>query len=566
MSLKTSKIILIGILFLSIFLRVYKINSVPTELYIDEVAMFVDVQSIVHTAHDLHAESWYQLIFPSYGDYKMPVYIWLAALFGKFFGVSILTLKLPTIIAGVVTSLLGYYLSLELFAFFAKNKNVLDKESATLMHTLGVCVALIVAISPWSFLFSRAAFEGHLAQAFFCSSILLQLISIRRGSKLFLFFSVLMGVLATYTYYSVRFVWPEVFLALWTIYFGYEFHKKFKIPFKAFFQVLLGIIFYFSLLLPLQKSPYYSAMNFIRLNTDSVLKAREDLPQINHARLLAGNTFFDRLYLNAEVFTLRDLLKNYSDNLSLQFLFLTGDPNLRHSTGHHGVFLLPMSILLLVGVVTLVRENKMLALFLSFWILVAFLPASVPENTPHALRSLNALLPFAVIIGWGMAIVIVRYLMGKAKLYFYGASILLLWLFIASVEFFYFYFVEYPKLSRGAWYTEFSQVAENIESLRRGTEAVYVANVKDTFFLWMYYKGTYIQNGTTQTQASGFIHEKFADVRIGTLPDEPKSGDIVATSEESWSKFTKKFPQYGTGEVRTITADDGSIFIVSRLP
>lgn len=564
MSLKTSKILLIIILFLSFLLRVYKINSVPTELYIDEVAMFVDVQSIVHTAHDIHGGSWYQLIFPSYGDYKMPVYIWLAAFFGKIFGVSVLTLKLPTILAGVATSLLGFYLSQELFIFFARNN--LDKENSTLRHTIGVCVALIVAISPWSFLFSRAAFEGHLAQAFFGLSILLQLISIRRSSKLFLFFSVLVGVLATYTYYSVRFVWPGVFLALSMIFFGFDFQKKLKIPSKTVAVVLIGIILYFSLLLPLQKSSYYSAMNFIRLNTDSVLKARDDLPQINHARLLAGNTFFDRLYLNAEVFTLRDLLKNYSDHLSIQFLFLTGDPNLRHGTNHHGVFLLPMLILLLVGVVTLVKENKMLVLFLAFWILVAFLPASVPENTPHALRSLNGLLPFAVIIGWGMAVVITRYMMGKTKLYFYGASILLLWLFIASIEFIYFYFVEYPKLSRGAWYTEFSLVAENIESLRKGNEQVYVANVKDTFFLWMYYKGTYIQSGTTQTSGSGFIHEKFADVRIGTLPDEPKSGDIVATSEESWSKFTYKFPQYATGEVRTISAEDGSVFIVSRLP
>src|SRR5690606_16822094 len=113
----------------------------------------------------------------------------------------------------------------------------------------------------------------------------------------------------------------------------------------------------------------------------------------NTYRELAGNTLLDRLIFHRSLLVGRELLLNYADNLSADFLFLTGDPNLRHGTGMAGLFLFSMAPLLMLGSWRMYTLNPLALTILVSWWLAALLPASVPETTPHALRSLNAMVP-----------------------------------------------------------------------------------------------------------------------------------------------------------------------------
>ncbi|KKT97629.1 MAG: hypothetical protein UX00_C0008G0003 [Microgenomates group bacterium GW2011_GWB1_45_17] len=66
------------ILLIAAVLRLYKLGSIPVSMYIDEIAIGVDAKSIAQTGRDMHGHSWLTPMFLSYGDYKLPVYIWIA--------------------------------------------------------------------------------------------------------------------------------------------------------------------------------------------------------------------------------------------------------------------------------------------------------------------------------------------------------------------------------------------------------------------------------------------------------------------------------------------------------
>ena len=289
---------LIGVLLIAILLRFYQLGKIPVALYWDETAMLLDAKVVSQTGHDMHGNSWFQVLFPSYGDFKLPVYIWLASLSVKLLGVTELAIRLPSAIAGILTIIIAGLIAGELFAK--------DKQKIKL------ATMLVVAISPWSIMFSRTAFEGHLGQLIFAVSIFLVL---KAKNKPFLaLLSPLLGVLATYTYFSVRFVWPIVFIASAILVL-----KK-----KSWKFIIPSLVIFFLLLLPMVKSPLYAASNQFRYSTVSVLNAHDYPLKSNQYRALAGQSQLDRVIFHRYWLMIRELLKNYADNLSLNYLFVNG--------------------------------------------------------------------------------------------------------------------------------------------------------------------------------------------------------------------------------------------------
>lgn len=93
----------VSILVLGIFLRIYKFGQIPESLYWDEVAIFLDARSVAQTGLDIHGRPWFQLMYPSYGDYKLPVYIWFSAISIKFLGANDWVIRVPSLLAGIGT-------------------------------------------------------------------------------------------------------------------------------------------------------------------------------------------------------------------------------------------------------------------------------------------------------------------------------------------------------------------------------------------------------------------------------------------------------------------------------
>ena len=95
-------ILLVAVILLAGFLRFYQISSNPPGLYWDEVANGYDAYSILKTAHDHHGR-FLPLFFESFGDWKLPGYIYLSIPSILTFGLNEFAVRFPSALFGTLT-------------------------------------------------------------------------------------------------------------------------------------------------------------------------------------------------------------------------------------------------------------------------------------------------------------------------------------------------------------------------------------------------------------------------------------------------------------------------------
>jgi hypothetical protein len=560
----------------ALFVRFFQLGHVPYSLYWDEMAMYVDVKSVLQTGKDMFGRPWFQVMYPSYGDYKLPVLIWLATLSSKIFGLSEFSLRLPSALAGVGTVIFGGLIAQELLdQKVKKNEKVWSWSELTQLATMAV-----IAVSPWSVMFSRTAFEGHVGQFLLAVSIWCLLRS--RKQSWLLWLCPLFGAFATYTYFSVRFVWVVVFGLTSLLMISRELGvgkqkvnlKKIILPFTKFslIKIILPLVLFGVFLIPMLRSPLYKDSNQFRLGTDSILKNEEQVIQSNVYREMAGNTPIDRIIFHRWWLTTQELLKNYSDHLSLNFLFVSGDPNLRHGTGQYGLFVLPLLLPFLVGLYVLARRRPGVLVVLFGWWMVALLPASVPQNTPHALRSLNALVPLAVIIGVGVTEMLLWLRTAQKKSAYVAiasVSMYFILVFVFSFSFLYHYFTVYPKESATDWQNGYTQLARQLAGYGADTK-LYVAPFDDRFYLWMMGYGQYTGKDFQSWQSKEYKFEQAIPQTTFKLPSAAEvqaTQHIVIAGRPDEMKSLLAQPVLSQRQVSTkeIYGDDGQLrFIVAE--
>jgi len=128
-----SQWLLILIIVLAAFFRLYKIFDTPPSLNWDEVSHGYNAFSILKTQKD----EWgvrFPLIFRAYGDYKLPLYIYLTVFSEMVFGLNTFSVRFVSILSGIGLVLVAYFISLRVF----KEKNI------------SLLSAFLVTLSPWS--------------------------------------------------------------------------------------------------------------------------------------------------------------------------------------------------------------------------------------------------------------------------------------------------------------------------------------------------------------------------------------------------------------------------------
>lgn len=512
---KLLSLYLLFLIFIGIAIRLYKFGSIPVSLYWDEVAMLVDAKVLAKTLHDMHGNFIFQTLFPSYGDYKLPVYIWCATLAVKLFGVSEFSLRLPSLLAGLGSIILVGAIAKKLLK--ADNKSPFDQKLTPLF------VMAMMAISPWAIMFSRTGFEGHLGQFILASSFLSMLKGIKNQKYNLL--AVVLGAIATYTYFSIRFVWPILFALVWSIYYleistKPNFKKiKSKILNKTFLLLPVFIATYFIFLIPMFRGPYYQISNQFRLDASSIFNSRNYALESNQLRQVAGNGIISKIFFHRHLLLVEQLLSNVSQNLSPQFLFLTGDPNLRHGTGAYGLFLLPVLIFWLLGMFSLAKYKPSLFFILVIWWLLGIIPASVPMDVPHALRSLNALVPLVLIIGFGGSYSYYLFTQQNFKKVIQKISdfsylILLSSVAIFTFSFAYHYFVIYPVESAYDWQDGYEDLANLVLAEHDSVRTVWINPFEDRLYLWMLAYGPYTPEQIQAMESKGFKKVKMDNIEF----------------------------------------------------
>ena len=156
LKLKKTSLILILIICLSVFLRFYKLNEIPTGFHHDEVSQAYNAFALGTTGHDRYSQS-FPLLFRAFGSYQPPLYTYLSIIPIKIFGNTMFAARFVSAFFGVLIVIFTYLIIAEL----AKEK---------FKHSFALLAALMVGISPWAIHFSRRIAEANLCLALFSAS------------------------------------------------------------------------------------------------------------------------------------------------------------------------------------------------------------------------------------------------------------------------------------------------------------------------------------------------------------------------------------------------------------
>lgn len=424
--------VLAAIVLLAFVLRLYKVSVIPPSLSWDEVSIGYNAYSILKTAHDEHGRFMPLDAFAAYGDYKPPLPVYLTVPFVAIFGLTELSVRLPSVIAGALTVL----------ALFFFVRELLKSNRASLI------ASSLLAISPWHIQLSRAGFEANIALLF----VLL-------GSYFLLKKWFLIGwipyVAAIYTFNSARYV-----VMLLGIVFVFYLKKTIVLNFRGF---VLGLAIALIALVPI--APHLlskeARQRFTEVNifTDPSIVATA-----NEAILVDGN-LWGNIFHNRRIGYARSYLTHFLDNLEPKFLFIRGDGNPKFSLQDVGQLYAIELPFLILGFIWLFHDYRTIAWLLLGWLIASIAPAATARETPHALRIENALPVFLIAIAYGISVVL------SQKRTIISACIVIL--FAANFSFFWHNYMNHYALEfSGEWQYGYKQTIEKVQPLKSNYEKI----------------------------------------------------------------------------------------------
>lgn len=424
MNRKKSYLLLILIVCSAFFFRIWNINLIPPSLNWDEVSLGYNAYSILKTGKD----EWgikFPLMFRVYGDYKLPLYIYLTSISEFFLGLNALSVRLVSILSGV---------GLVIFSFLITKKITKSVEYSLI-------ASLLTALSPWSLFLSRVALEANLGAFLFAGGVFFIVCWFKDDKRKNLIWAMICWGLSIHAYNSARIIIPLMFIFLIFISF-----KK-KTLRSLFIPVLILIIFSLPLIFQIFNRSAGARFNLVSLvdqgTINQIIEKRNDLKLPNPV---------PRIIFNKATFFLYFSVKNYLSNLSFRYLFLRGGSHYQFSIPDHELLFLVTVPFLIIGILKTLVKKTDAEKFLGFWFFISFIPSAVTRDAPHVLRTIFVL-PCPMIFT-AIGIKFVSDFLMSHKSFFKGnllLTIFLLSVFVSFGKWWADYINIYPKAYSWAW-------------------------------------------------------------------------------------------------------------------
>lgn len=568
-----------------VWMRLAPRSSSPS-LYWEEVALGYDAYSLLQTGKDHHGNSWPLVALESFGDWKPTGYVYALLPFIKIFGLSDTAIRLPSALAGVMLILISYFFANELIFVF--------KIENTHKRLLPWITAAVLALSPWAVIFSSAAWEVNLAVMLTLSGVTALFNSLRTQKVYVAFISAFLFLCASYTYHAHRVVAPSLMVLTIAFFWMqdhnlknaviYHFgkgdedskHKNFaglKIPeflvaslhqFKhtvsfrkkvdenaiqstiknSLVISVLTLSFVILGLLPLLfqlKSPIIAQ----RFRETSIFSSLEPIEQSNQLIEKAGSTHLAKVIYHRYVFFFRKILSQFFAHFSIDFLFVHGDSNPRHSSGIGGQLYMLDALLIVFGLLYLKKNNTFLA-YIMFWMVISVLPASISTAAPHALRTLTIVPIFSVLIAAGIlhvfsitkSVAVSQNYFSKKKLFIFIVFLLSLIYLVQVLQFWRFYSKVYPKLYAQEWQDGYQEMITILQKFK--TVPTYSSFLvsreygRPAMYYWFYSKTDprEVQNFSHNAQYDQGEFLNFENIEFSSALDKTADGQLLVTSLE----------------------------------
>lgn len=365
--MKIYKFVFPAVIFLAAFLRVYQLDKIPAGIYVDEASQGFNAYSLLLTSKDEYGKS-FPIFFRSLGNYQAPLYTYISTIPIHLLGLNIFSLRILSALGGILMVCLSFFL-------LKKEYKIMDKKMLYPM--------LLLAIVPWSILFSRGAFEANLALTLVVAGSYFLVTSLEKPLMLILASGIL--ALSSYAYPSERVFAP---LLLMSFIFIYR-----RIFLKNTRYIFFSLALFIFILLPQ-----------LFLLTSSGANARID--NLNFfGEIMKGHYSHNGLINSMEklYFLVREFFSQYSAYFSPKNLFFASDPDPLRSIPHLSVFYWWMIIPLFLGFKDVINKKKtplISVLFLT--IFLSPIAAGITKDPFSTLRTLPLFWALTILAGIGL--------------------------------------------------------------------------------------------------------------------------------------------------------------------
>ena len=351
-------VILSLIVALGAVLRLFNLVSLPPSLNWDEVSHGYNAYSILKTGKDQWGELLPIFNFRAYGDYPLPLNLYLTIPFIAVLGLSEFAIRLPHALLGVGTIIATYYF----VRGFTKKEN------------LALLASLLVSVDPWTLFTSRFVLQSNISVFLLASSG--AFFFNREKKKFFLPLAILLLGLTLYSYHTTRIVSPLILISTFAIYW-----KEVKLNYLSIaIIILLFVPGIYALMRPeaRARSGVVFLLNESASNKIVSLRQQSKLPD-----------FTKRLFYNKATYFAWNFGGNYLDYFSPEFLFFKGGTQYQFSVPGFGVLNIASLPFFYIGLLWLVKKAKDEKDFqlVAAWLFLAPIPASITVDKFAVLRS-----------------------------------------------------------------------------------------------------------------------------------------------------------------------------------
>lgn len=391
--------LLVGIIVAAFLLRVIGLSNYPVGFTADEASFGYDAYSLLKTGKDQWGSPW-PISLRSFGDFKLPVYTYLALPSVAIFGLNEFAVRLPGAIFGTLAVLFTYLMLMKLFE---------DRFKRVKKDDVALLAALLLAISPWHVSLSRGAFEANLA-SFFIPFGLWAFYWGMVKPKWMVVAALSLGI-NLFTYHSARFFTPLVVLGAILIERKKLLVKRYKWPviFFLFFLFLTGYTIF-------SGAGARGADVAIFNPTDNWRAVSE---RRYEAVLLNFPDSISRAFSNKVTYTARLFVHNFLTYLSPAFLFLQGAGEATYGMiPGLGVLYLVEIVFIMAALISFVRKPNRIVGFFLLWILIGFLPASLSKGSGYAANRAAVVMPAIQVVSAYGIVVLIEYFKEKRLAFF----------------------------------------------------------------------------------------------------------------------------------------------------
>lgn len=474
------KISLILILLLSLFLRLYHLDTLPPSLFSDEVDISYQAR-IFNQNHTDYFGNKFPIHFHSFADWQPSLGIYFTSLFQSITNNFDTSVRLLSAFFGLISIIFLYLI------------------------TGSTIPAFLMAISPWAIHYNRTGFAVSAMLAVLLAGIYFWKKYTQTSRLSTLLLSVFFFILSPYFYSTSNLFLLIIALLVLILWFS----KIKKMPLR---HILIASIFSLLLLSPLVintlKGRAGFRFSYINIFSEPQLAKTTDYLRYRDIFTTHQNetgvspSLASKVFHNKYGLIIDKFFNNYFSAFSSDFLFITGDQNARHGFATHGLLYYLDFFLIIFGLINILK-NRHQDRFAYLFVLILFLapiPFALTRDSigPHATRLIlmlpsliyltyNGILYLKFLFKWSLPVLIGLYL-------------------ISFTSFWHYYNYDYPQESAMTWH---SGMKEAVLATNKYSQPLYFSNAYEPFLPFFLYYQPYLPQHAPANDITHFANDIF---------------------------------------------------------